>query len=151
MSKMKFALQTTKGQTVYRVAIGIRAALSMSNATTQYPHGIQVQKLKIVHQTKYKIALSDDWLTLLDRIQEGRKKESYHRCLESCEVSIVTRESYFPNGIFAHIYTTGDPQKAIGKMRTAIKKKVHHEYSFLQDMNVDSIIDGMVESFVPAP
>jgi len=142
MKKPTFKIQTKKGQAVYRVDIGIRSNADMHKSTWTDAHGIKVKEYKIVHQTDRKIVLSDSYVTLLDRIQDGQKKETYHFCLEQGMVVIKTKETFFANGIFAYIYTVESPEKAIVKLRSAIKKKIATEYSFLFDINVDDIIDG---------
>lgn len=141
-NRIKFVHDTKKGQTVYEIGVNIRAADSMDCRTSQYKHGIFVKELKIVHQTNYKIALSGDWIPLLDRKREGIRKGSYHHFLEDVSVNIKTKESFWPNGIFAHLYSLENPQKGITKLKSAIAKQINSDYGFLRFADIEKIIEG---------
>ena len=143
MKKEKFALQTKIGQTVYHIGINLRSESSKNNSCSLYKDGIHIEALKIVYQTTHKIALSDKFISLLDRQHEGQKKESYLRFFNEISVSVKTRETYWPNGIFATCITTEDPEKCIKKMKRKIIETVSGEYGFLMSGNWIEQIEDM--------
>jgi len=138
---MKYKLKTVKGQKVYRVDVGIRDSPNIYDRTTYHRHGIFVKELKIVHQTEFKIALSDEWITLLDRQKGGEKKDKYKSFIGDYNVSIVTNETYLPNGVFCTCYTLESPDKSINKIKKAIMNKINKDYGFLRDANLGSVLD----------
>jgi hypothetical protein len=127
----KYKLKTKRGQTVFRIEINLRS--DQYNKTSLNPDGIYITELKIVHQTERKIALSDTWITTLDRQGINEKKDKYWHYLEDINISIKTMETYFANGIFATCYTLKNPKKIIEKMKHEIHLKVNREYGFLFD------------------
>ena len=139
--KKKFKLQTKIGQKVHIIEIGIRADCDKHHSTNLYPDGVSINESKIVYQTFYKIALNTKWITLLERQKVDSKKESYNTYLEDSIVSIKTKESYFPNGIFGTIYTIGDTDKAIKKLTSDMQKKVNKEYGFMFNIDIASVVD----------
>lgn len=139
---IKFKLDTKKGQKVYRIELNIRSKHE-DCLCSMYKDGLFVETLKIVHQTKHKIALSDDFLTVLDRQKIDQRKESYNHFLEYPSVSIKTQENYFPNGIFCQCYTVENPEKSINKMKQIIINKINKEYGFLRTLNIEEIISEM--------
>lgn len=140
--QIKYKHKTKIGQPVFFVEIRIHAK-GTSYTGSSYKEGIYITELNIVHQTEHKIVLSDPWVTVLDRQKEGRRKESYYHYLENASVSIKTKETYFPNGIFASGHTIDNPKKFINKLKSEIKRKVEYEFSFLYEMNLDSILDSL--------
>lgn len=142
MKKEKFEQKTKKGQTVYYIQVNIRSTDSKYNSSGVYLEGIFIEELKIVHQTNKKIALSDEYITTLDRKNEGEKHESYKHYLEDISVNIVTKETFFPNGIFTHCYSLENPEKCIAKMKHKIINKINADYGFLRFANVEEIIEG---------
>ena len=131
MEQMKFKVDTFIGQTVYDIEINVRADSDIGSSTSYHKHGIQIKELRIVHQTDYKIALSNDYITILDRQKENERRESYKHFLEEITVSIVTKETYFPNGVFCHVYSLKDPKKSLGKMKKDMISKIQSDYGFL--------------------
>lgn len=142
MKKQQFKQETKKGQIVYEIEVNIRSTESMDNRTSSNKHGIFVKELKIVHQTNYKIALSGDFIPLLDRKREECRKDGYHHYFEDIKVSIRTKDTFWPNGIFTHLYSLENPQKGIGKMKKEIIKKINSDYGFLRFANIEEIIEG---------
>jgi len=140
--KAKFKQQTKIGQSVYKVELNIRDESSINNSSSFNQHGLFFEKLKIVYQTEHKIALNDRWITLFDRLKSDRKKESYCHYLEDINVRIVTKETYFPNGIFATMYTLEDPEKQVNKIKKAIQTKINKEYGFLRFCNIEQVIES---------
>lgn len=148
MKREKFKLETKKGQVIYKIEVNIRNPEDQHNQSTHHQNGIFVKKLKIVHQTKRKIVLSDEYVTVLDRQREEQKKESYYHFLNEIRVSIVTKETYWPNGVFSYCYSLEDPEKMISRMRTKIAAKIEKEYGFLRNMDIGEIIDGYIATML---
>jgi hypothetical protein len=140
---VKFKLETKKGQAVYHVEVNMRDSASMLNRSSSNKQGIFITELKIIHQTPRKIALSDDYITLFDRQRADQKQDSYYRYLESVNVSIITKETYFPNGIFSSCYTLNDPNKCIAKIKQKICDKINKEYGFLRFVDIEEIIKNL--------
>ena len=128
-TKIEFSEKTKKGQIVNQININIHAP--GSRPCTLYPAGITVTPLKIVYQTNQKIALSDEWITILDRRKLGERKESYRRFLNDISISVKTTETYFPNGIFANCITNNNPSSVIKEMKKSILNYVHSKYSWM--------------------
>ena len=63
----KFKLNTKKGQVVNLITLNLFLYNKKDYLGNVYKEGLFVKKLKIVHQTKIKIVLSDDYVTVLDR------------------------------------------------------------------------------------
>lgn len=141
MEKKKFKLKTKVGQVVYSIQVNIRSNADKFNQSCSNKEGIHVEKLRIVYQTKYKIALSNDWITVLSRQTADARKESYNSYLDSINVCIKTQETYFPNGIFASCYSLENPEKCISKIKKEIIKKIENDYGFLRDMNIEKTIN----------
>ena len=131
MNEINFKLDTHIGQTVYDIEINVRADSDIRNSTSYHKHGIWIKELKIVYQTDYKIALSNEFISLLDRQKENERKESYKHFLEEITVSILTKERCFPNGVFCHIYSLKDPKKSLSKMKKEMIAKIQSDYGFL--------------------
>lgn len=129
----KYSLNTKIGQKVFKIEVNFRSAISRYHSSGIDKHGIYICELKIVHQTDRKIALSDKWITTLDRQKYKERKDRFWHYLEDISISIKTKETYFPNGIFATCYTLKDPLKVIEKIKKEIVKKVNSEYGFLFD------------------
>lgn len=140
MKKVKFKLETKKGQKVYRINLNI---LNGTSTCSLHKEGLFVEELKIVHQTEYKIALNDKWISLLDRCRLDERKASYKRYLDEITVSIKTTETYFPNGIFCECYTIGNTENMIKRMKHEIINKIKKEYGFLSDSSTERKIYDM--------
>lgn len=139
MSK-EYSINTEVGQKIWCVKINLPFD---GKGDSLYKHGIFAEELSIVYQTDYKIALSNDWITCLDRKEKGKKKESYQDYLDNLNISVKTRETYFPNGIFAKIYSTKEPTEELLKsLKKELKRKIKFEYSFLH--NVDELINNLI-------
>jgi len=143
MKNPVFKLQTKIGQPVYEVEINIRSEDSMDRNTVSYKHGIFINKLKIVHQTEYKIVLSNPFVTLLDRQKTDKKKENYQHFLEDISVSVKTKDDFWPNGIFGHCYTLEDPNKQISKIKRKMIDQVAKDYGFLRFVDIESVVEKM--------
>jgi len=141
--KPKFKLNTKIGQIIYDIEVNVRADDSKHLSTSSRKDGIQVEVLKIVFQTPYKIALSNDWITLLDRQKEGSRKDSYYHYLDEINVSLVTKETYFPNGIFGQCYSTLPPEKVIDKIKKEMIKKINSDYGFLRFTDFEAKLNEM--------
>jgi len=141
--KIKFALETKKGQIVYKINLNIHSGVS-PKYTSFDKEGLFVKYLKIVHQTNYKIVLSDDFVTVLDRKKEEQRKDSYHHFLEDIIVNIRTKESYFPNGIFCTCYTLSDPEKTIKLIKRKMLDKINSEYGFLRHTDYEKVINDFI-------
>lgn len=139
----EYKYETKVGQKVYLVNLNIRHDFDMDNKTGWNEHGIFVTELKIIQQTKYKIALSDEWITLIDRRKKGEKSESYYNEFEKVSVRFLNKETYFPNGIFCSCYTLSDPKKSIKKIKSEILKKINKDYGWLRIYNFESRIEEM--------
>jgi len=135
----EFELDTFIGQKVYEINIGIRADGSKCQCTSYHRDGIFIEEHQIVFQSPYKIALNDDYITILDRQELGKKGESYNYFLEKCSVSIITKENYFPNGIFGKLLTIGNVEKGIAKLKRKIISETNAQYGFLK-MNIEGIL-----------
>ncbi len=144
--KEKYKLKTKIGQRVSKIEIGIRAESDKHQSTSINKEGVFVGDHKIVYQTYWKIALNNKWITLLDRQRVDQKKESYNQYLEYPSVSVVTKESYFPRGIFGIIYTIGDSRKAIVKLIEAMQTKVDKEYGYMFNIDIGDIVEGYLDS-----
>ena len=129
--KIEFKLETKKGQIVYDIEVNVRSEMDMNKRTDYHRQGIFVKELKIVHQTNRKIALSDEYITILDRQRKGDRNDSYNHYLGDINVYVVTKENYFPNGIFCSCKTIIDPKKQLEKMKREIVNKIEKEYSWL--------------------
>lgn len=143
MKKPKFKIETNKNQKVFLIELNVHSSKSNYNSYSLYKEGLFVKELKIVHQTNHKIVLSDEFVTVLDRELEGQKKESYKHCLDDISISIKTKETYFPNGIFCSVHTTGDVEKTILKIKQKIIRKINSEYGFLRNMEIENTIYNM--------
>jgi len=135
---MKYRNETKIGQPVWVVRINIHSSSNQSISEWR-KEGIIIKQLSIVHQTDRKIALSDEFVTLLDRIEFGKRKEDHQSALEDVSVSFVSKETYFPNGIFAKAYTLEKPEKFIPKMKKQMLVHIEKEYGFLQKIDIDSL------------
>lgn len=140
--KKKFVTETKINQTVYHIELNIRDDNSLYNQTSLNPHGLFVSKLKIVYQSKFKIALNNEWITCLDRERINVRKDDYHHYLEDISVRIISNERYFANGIFASMYTLNDPSKQINKIKKSIQNKINKDYGFLRFCNIEQVIDS---------
>jgi len=144
--KVKFAFQTKKGQVVYKINLNIHS--NTPKYTSIDKEGLFVKELKIVHQTNYKIVLSDDFVTVLDRRKAEQKKESYQSYLEDVSIGIRTKESYFPNGVFCTCYTINDPVKIIKLIKRKMLDKINSEYGFLRFTNYEKVVEEMEVTFL---
>lgn len=135
----EFAIKTEIGQKVWKIVINLPFD---GVGDSLYKHGIFIDESSIVYQTEYKLALSNDFITVLDRLEKGKKKESYCSYLDSLNVSVKTKETYFSNGIFAKIYSTKEPTEAlISDLKRELKQNVEKEYSFLY--NIDNLLESL--------
>lgn len=141
--KYKFKLNTKKGQIVYKIDVNIRSSESINCSSSMNKHGIFIDELKIIHQTPHKIVLSDPFVTLLHRQKEDQRKESYYHFLEEIYVSIKTKETYWPNGIFSTMYSLENPDKCIVKMKRKIINQINKDYGFLRFVDIESTIENM--------
>lgn len=141
--KPEFKLQTKKGQTVYYIKVNIRSEESLGRPSLSDEHGIFVKELKIVHQTNHKVVLSDEFVTVLDRMKKDQKKESYHNNLEDPKVYVKSKETYWANGIFSYMYSLEDPQKCISKMKRKIKDQINKDYGFLRFIDLEGVLENM--------
>lgn len=136
----EYSIETEIGQKVWQIRINLPFD---GKGDFLYKHGIFIEELSIIYQTNYKIALSNDWITCLDRKEKGKKKESYQTYLDDLKISVKTKETYFPNGIFAIIYSTKEPTEALlNSFKKEIKQQVEKEYSFLY--NIDELLNNLV-------
>lgn len=149
MKKEKFTPVTKKGQQIFKVELNIFAPSTETRSWSSYKEGISVETLKIVYQTPRKIAMSDDWITTLERLKQGDKKESYGTYINEIVVRIKTKEDYFPNGVFCVVYSTEYSKKVIEKMESEIKKAINKEYGFLMGSDFDSKLKSVVNNFNP--
>ncbi len=138
----KFKLNTFIGQKVYHIEINIRDDKSKRNSTSLDKEGIFIKEFTIVHQTRRKTAISNEWISTFDRQKIGEKKESYNSYLNDPTVRIKTKETYFANGIFSTMYSLEDPKKAIKKIKKAIIEKINSEYGFLRFADIENIINS---------
>lgn len=129
---------------VYYIEINIRSK-GTTYTGSYHKEGIHINEYKIVYQTDYKIALNNDWITVLDRAESGERKSSYKHFLEDLDVSIITKEDYFPNGIFASTFTIGDVNSAIKRLTKAMKAKVNSEYGFMFNLDIDRIVESFIK------
>ena len=135
----EFAIKTEIGQKIWEIRINLPFD---GIGDSLYKHGIFIDELSIVYQTEYKLALSNDFITILDRLEEGKKKESYCSYLDSLNVSVKIKETYSSNGIFAKIYSTKEPTEAlISDLKRELKQNVKKEYSFLY--NIDNLLESL--------
>jgi len=135
---MKHKNETKIGQSVWLVRINIHSSSGQSISEWR-KEGIIIKQLNIVHQTDYKIALNDEFITLLDRLEDGKRKSSYQTVFEDVAISFVSKETYFPNGIFAHAYTLEKPEKFLPKMKKQMLSHIEKEYGFLSKIDIDSL------------
>ena len=135
----EFSIETEIGQKIWQIKINLPFD---GKGDSLYEHGIFIEEFSIVYQTEYKIALSNDWISTLDRKEKGKKKESYQHYLDDLSVSVKTKETYFSNGIFAKIYSTKEPTEAlISYLKRELKQSVEKEYSFLY--NIDNLLESL--------
>jgi len=135
----EFELNTFTGQKVYEINIGIRAESSKHQTTTYHRDGIFIEEHKIIFQTPYRIALDNDYIETITRLKKDGKVETYNSYLEKCNVSIITKEDYFPNGIFGRVLTIGKVEKGIAKLKKKIAQEVREKYGFLA-MDIEGIL-----------
>lgn len=143
MSKSKFALFTKKGQVVHLIRINICTGSQPSYVLKSEKDGLSIMDMKIIHQTRIKIALNDDWITILDRLLCEGKKNDYSHYLGDISISIKVNDSLFANGIFSTCYTIENPEKIIKKMKRKIMLKIDKEYGFLRDINISKVLEDM--------
>lgn len=141
----KYKLKTRIGQTVYKIEVNVRASCPKYD-TLSYKDGVFVTAKKIIYQTDRRIALNDKYITVLDRQAIDDKKESYNHFIEYPSISIKTKETYFPNGVFGSMYTIGDPKKAIVKLTKAMERKVSKDYGFLFNVDVSGFVDNWLDN-----
>ncbi len=142
----KYKLNTKIGQCITHIEVNIRSDVDKHRYTVYHKNGIHIKYHKIAYQTDRKIALNNDWITVLDRQKINTKKDSYHHYLEDCNVSIKTKETHFPNGIFGSIYTAGNTKMALKKIGAAMEKDVNSEFGFLCKIDVFELIDEYLEN-----
>lgn len=135
----KYKLQTKINQEILTIKINIPTGENTS-LSDYHSKGIFIEKRKIIYQTFSKIALNDNYITTLDRQSIDQKKDSYRSYLNECTISIITKEDYFPNGIFGTIHTTLDEQISIKKLSQAMQRKIDKEYGWLSDLNVSNFV-----------
>jgi hypothetical protein len=143
MKKTKFKHDTKIGTKVYRINLNLPSETPRYYNGDTYKEGLFVEGLKIVYQTRHKIALNTEWITTLDRKKEDSKSETYKHYLDDVSVSILTKETYFPNGVFCECYTIDNPEQAIKNMKRKIIAKINKEYGFLKNMDIESKIFNM--------
>jgi len=139
----EFKLKTEAGQKVYEIQLNLRSDESKNLSTTYHKEGTIIEELKIVYQTDSKIALSDEYITLLYRAEKGKKEEDYNLYLEKTYIRILTKETYFPNGIFAKCYSTKNPKVIIPKMKKVMLEKIDKEYGFLMSNDIKNKIESL--------
>ena len=138
----KYKYKTKIGSEVNHIEINIHAPGEISRMTAYRVNGVIIKKRKIVYQTNYKIALNDQHITKLDRQLIKEKKETYKSYLNECSVSVVTKETYFPNGIFGTIYTTLNIDVAIKKLSQSMQKTIDKEYGWLSNTNISEFVEA---------
>jgi len=143
---MEFSLNTKVGQKIYEINLNVRSPESKHNSTSYHSDGCHIKELEIVYQTKYKIALSDEFITLLSRQKKGDKKDKYYHYIDDIGVSIVTKENYFPNGIFCKCYSLKNNKSVINKMKKAMLNKIEKEYGFLFSSEIKNEINNLTLS-----
>ena len=116
------------GDKVYKININIPSSESRSLSSFD-EEGVFIEELTVVYQTKYKIALSDDFITLIDKKNRGNSSCFEH--IEDINVSIRTKEDYFSNGVFAKCLTIYNSNKQIEKIKKEIINQVNKRYGFL--------------------
>lgn len=135
----EFSINTEIGQKIWEIKINLPFD---GVGDSLYQQGVFMEELEIVYQTDYKVALSNDWITCLDRKEKDKKKESYCSYLDNLSISVKTKETYFSNGIFAKIYSTKEPTEAlISYLKRELKQSVEKEYSFLY--NIDNLLESL--------
>lgn len=140
----EFKPQTRVGQEVHKICINIRSEKDKDNFSSLYEDGCHIEKLKIVHQTDRKIALSNLWITTLDRLEVGSRKESHNTYLNDSSVCIRINDTIFANGVFGTIYTTGKTKPAINKLVKKMQSEVDSKYGFLCNMDIEIIVDRFI-------
>lgn len=136
----EFKLETSIGQKVIMIKINIPNPEDEKTASGFRKEGVFTTSLKIVFQTLSKIALNDTYITRLDRLNKDERKENYKSCLEYPEVSISTRDTIFPNGIFGTIYTIGSEKRAKTKLIKAMQTKLDKELGFFSRINISDFV-----------
>lgn len=127
-------------QKIWKIEIDKNSVTPSSYSSRQ--DGINVEELKILGVSKYKIVLSDDWFTTLDNDdRENYKKEKHYSYLDDINVSIRTGGSIFGNGVFITLYSTEEPDgKLLDKMVAKAAKKIEkEEYGFLFNGIIDEL------------
>ena len=132
---IEFKIDTEVGQSVYEIRINMPTT---PNNNSFDKEGIFVTEHKISFQTIRKISLNDDWITTFDRLQKGKRQESYQNAIGYTIVSVKTNETYFSNGVFGRLFTIEDPKQEIKRLKRDIEKEIQSKYSFL-----NGIIDRM--------
>ena len=132
---LEFKIETDIGQTVYEIRINMPTTQSDNSFDKE---GIFIIEHKISFQTIRKIALNDNWITTFDRLQKGKRKESYNNAIGYSIISVKTHETYFANGVFGRLFTIDDPKKEIKRLKNEMAKEIQSKYGFLNGI-VDKI------------
>lgn len=139
--KVKYKLNTKIGTPIKLIEINIHSDSNQRKMIGGYHNeGINIEDYKIVYQTKYKIAINDPYITKFDRQKVDEKKQTYKHYINECSISVLTKETYFPNGIFGQIHTTLDEETAIKKLTQAMQRKIDNEYGWLSKIDVNSFV-----------
>lgn len=126
-------------QKIWKIEINKNSVTPSSYSSRQ--DGVNVEELKILGVSKYKIVLSNDWFTTLDNDdRENYKKEKNYSYLDDTSVSIRTGGSLFGDGVFITLYSTEEPnEKLLKKMVAKAAKKIEKEYGFLFNGVIDEL------------
>lgn len=117
------------GDKVYKININMPNSKSKSSSNFD-KEGIFIEELTIVYQTKCKIALSDEQITIIEKDWMNDKLSCYSY-INTTHVSVRTNETYFSNGIFATCYASDNSEKQIKKVKKEIINEVNKRYGFL--------------------
>ena len=118
--------ETYIGQTVYKIGVNI---LEDKYKPSIYKEGVIIEELKIIYQTDLKIALSDEYITILSK-DNGNKSE-YNTYIGELCIIVETDHKYWSNGLFCKIYTLDNSGEMIDSILSDIAKTVKTKYSFL--------------------
>ena len=111
--------------------------------------GVNIEELKIIGVSKYKVVLNDDWFTTFDNdtIDGYRKDRSIYSYIDDIKVSIRTNNNILGDGVFVTLYSSKKPTKRVlNKMYGAVVSKIDNDYGFLFNGAKDEIY-SLIENF----
>lgn len=126
-------------QKIWKIEINKNSVTPSSYSLRQ--DGVNIEELKILGVSKYKIVLNDNWFTILDNDdRENYKKQTYYSYFDNINVSIRTTGSPLGDGVFITLYSTEEPnEKLLKKMVAKAAKKIDKEYGFLFNGIIDEL------------